>query len=433
MKPYFQDEHVTLYHGDCCEIMPQLDPVAGICTDPPYDLGFMGKKWDKLKDAQSWHRQWAEIALACCKPGAHFMAFGGTRTFHRLACAVEDAGWEIRDCLMWLHGQGFPKSLDVSKAIDKVAGAEREVIGTQTMMGTARRCVDGGSHGAARTNTAEPTSQAKLFDGYGSALAPAWEPIILAMAPLDGTFASNAIEHGVAGLNIDAGRIGNDVVITNVEPYGYQRSGKRWDKREREKIPHVGRWPKNVVLDEESAALLDEQTGEMKDGVAGLKSRAWGIGEGQIGSEQDGVGWKANNSEGYGGSGGASRFFYTAKASKADRGARPQVDSPLYGQLDAGLTNKHPTVKPIDLMVWLLKLLTPPTGGMILDPFAGSGSTLIAAKRLGIRIIGIEKSEEYCEIAADRCEHFMKAKVRSRKKQKSKSNGEQLERDFLYG
>lgn len=325
--PYLDDGDVGLYLGDCLDVLREMDPesVDAVVCDPPYGLEFMGKEWDRYAPPQfaAWCETWAREALRVLKPGGHLLAFGGTRTFHRLTCGLEDAGLEIRDCLSWLYGSGFPKSLDVSKAIEKAAGAARE------------------------------------WQGWGTALKPAWEPCVVARKPLAGTVAENVQQHGTGALNVDGCRIGAD---------------------------GGGRWPANVALDEDAAAMLDAQSGVQRDGIAVNRNRP------EDGSTYNAssymIGDKRRQDVGYGGSGGASRFYYTAKASRADRNT-------------SGANNTHPTVKPTDLMRWLVRLVTPP-GGVVLDPFAGSGSTLVAARAEGFRAIGIEREEEYAQIIAQR-------------------------------
>jgi site-specific DNA-methyltransferase (adenine-specific) len=326
-----------------------------------------------------------------CKPGAFLLAFGGTRTFHRLACAIEDAGWEIRDCMSWLYGSGFPKSLDISKAINKAAGAERKVVGqTSHPDGRPRNLVareigvhEGGQrlNGVGLNITAPATPDAEKWSGWGTALKPAWEPIIVAMKPLEGTFAENAQRHGVAGLNIDGARIEAEprplVVSDRRNGNGVYRDGLQGSKMIGE--TSQGRWPANVLLDEESARQLDEQGGERVVGSGPVNRNG--------ARQMDGWGLDGKTTGmAYGDTGGASRFFYTAKASRSDRG---------HG-------NDHPTVKPTDLIKYLCKLTAAPTGGVILDPFAGSGTTLVAAREVGRPCIGIELDEKHCRIVVDR-------------------------------
>jgi len=374
IRPHFEKDGVTIYHGDLLDVLPQLPEASVDCTvtDPPYGLHFMEKGWDHDVPGPAY---WQAIARVC-KPGALLLAFGGTRTHHRLACAIEDAGWEIRDCLMWLHGQGFPKSLDISKALDKAAGAVREVVGASRSIDCVERGytkvystkAENSGFGTSRTFglgipiTAPATPEAAKWNGWGTALKPAWEPIVLAMKPLDGTFARNAETWGVAGMNIDACRIGTS---------------------EQSK----GRWPTNLLLDEEAADMLNQQTGVLKSGVmkAGQKRKA---SKGENGGYHGNMPDEATALDTYGDSGGASRFFYCAKANKSERGPG----------------NDHPTVKPLALMDYLLTLLSTPTGGVILDPFAGTGTTALAARQLGRRCICVELDKHNCDIAAARLE-----------------------------
>lgn len=429
MKLYYQDEWTTLYCGDCLEVMAGLDEssIDTVITDPPYGLEFMGKEWDKLVEPtrdsaggflrngksgsnpyaaarirhgedvnqmQEWHYQWAIETLRVVKPGASMLAMGGTRTHHRLMCAIEDAGWEIRDCLMWLYGTGFPKSHNISKAIDKAAGAEREIVGQMDVgpdfTGDNYHRDDGQRRIADLTIPA--TFDAQLWDGWGTALKPAYEPIILAMKPRDGTFVNNALRHGVAGLWIDGGRIGTnkDVPASPSRTPGNSLCGsvdgslRNETGNEGGHNPNLGRWPANIILDEEAAEMLDEQTGVLTSGSreAGFYTSAGANCYGEYAG--------CDRPEVIGNNGGASRFFYCAKASKSERTTNGNVE------------NKHPTVKPISLMQYLCRLTKTPTGGTILDPFTGSGTTLLAARLEGRKSIGIEKNPEYCQIAAER-------------------------------
>lgn len=381
LVPYYEHGGVTIYCGDCREVIPALNLQFDACvTDPPYGLaskekrsprrkygvepnkrGFMGHEWDgSVPGVETW-----EAVLDCLKPGAHLMAFGGTRTFHRLACAIEDARFEIRDTLMWLYGSGFPKSLDISKA-----------VGSDT------------------------------WDGYGTALKPAWEPIILGMRPCDGTFAENALEHGVAGLNIDGSRIELRGIEEHKHPSkrkpqtGVYGGGWADDKNAKDLVRYdsAGRWPANVLLDEDSAQLFPDAPGQLADASTNPDSRRHQNCYGTLkrGSQEASANRRyaesgATNFAALPGarrldSGSAARFFYTAKADSAERGTG----------------NIHPTVKPLDLMRYLCRLLCPPSGGLFLDPFSGSGTTLLACKALNIRAVGIELSEQYAEIAAKR-------------------------------
>jgi site-specific DNA-methyltransferase (adenine-specific) len=300
----------------------------------------MGKKWDSTGIAYDLD-VWREC-LRLLKPGGHLLAFGGTRTYHRMACAIEDAGLEIRDSLHWIYGQGFPKSLDIGKALDKRAGAEREVVGTKlglpgySLATSKGAAVYGGGIGGTGDPskevaiTAPATPEAKQWNGWGTALKPAHEPIVLARKPLVGTVAENVLAYGVGGLNIDGCRIGGACTVRPNGPIGYHSGGAGGVGGSL-----AGRFPANILADEETP--LPEF------------------------------------------------FRYSPKASKKDRGSG----------------NTHPTVKPVELMRWLVRLVTPPAG-LVLDPFTGSGTTLLAAKLEGLRADGIELSDEYADIAAAR-------------------------------
>lgn len=348
--------------GDCLDVLAafEADSIDTVICDPPYAYRFMGARWDyELPGVERWC-----AILRVAKPGATLLAFGGPRTYHRLVCEIEDAGWEIRDCLMWAHGQGFPKSHNIEKA-----GA-----------------------GAA-------------FAGFGTALKPAWEPIVLAMKPLDGTFAENACAHGVAGLNINVARIGcasaaagrwpANVLLTHHGdcecvgtrevagvPMGRLLVGER-------RSPLIESATKKTVeawncVDECPVRILDEQSGTLKSGTGAFKRNSGaGFKGNALGRESRPVGDAMLS---YGDAGGASRFFYCGKATKADRGEG----------------NDWPTVKPEALMRYLCRLTKTPTGGLVLDPFCGSGSTIKAALLEGREAIGIDRDPRAVEIVRRR-------------------------------
>lgn len=426
-----------IIHGDLFDVLPTLEAesIDACVTDPPYDLtankrggtgeaslnlaspagrsristggGFMGKEWDATGVAFN-PDTWREV-YRVLKPGAHLLAFGGTRTFHRMTCAIEDAGFEIRDCLSWLYGQGFPKSLDVSKAIDAAAGAEREVLGlgkwasrANSEPGRAMNPCGAGTRDVAdtRTVTAPSTDLAKQWQGWGTALKPAMELICMARKPLKGTVAANVVQFGTGALNIDACRIDTaddlnggsyrcaDTRAAQSVALGARNNGIG------EYVQPTGRWPANVLLDEQSAALLDEQTGELTSGNDAI--------------------FRSD-------SGGPSRFFYVAKPSREERDygceglparsggeatdrqdGSAGVNSPRAGAgRTGGSRNVHPTVKPVELMRWLVRLVTPPDG-VVLDPFTGSGTTGMACRYELRRFIGIEREAEYVAIAERR-------------------------------
>lgn len=455
-------KNYTVHIGNNLDILPTLESnsVDSIVTDPPYELGFMGKKWDSSGIAYN-VELWREC-LRVLKPGGHMLAFGGTRTWHRIAVAIEDAGFEVRDSIAWMYGSGFPKSLDISKAIDKHDATEarkrrdleftawmrstgitaakineltgssmashylsdkeqpqvptermfsklrpylpevpdyveklvaektniesqnyknREVIGqkqgTKSVDSHGHGIVPGGITEAVTLDiTAPATPGAKQWEGWGTALKPAFEPVIVARKPLIGTVAENVLTYGTGGLNIDASRISSNgehkrpfqPTNNDREVFGKQNGFQPTNAE--------GRWPANVILDTYTAELLDEQSD-------------------------------------------ASRFFYVAKASKRDRnegleGLEAKAAGSLNMRTDAhsvanGMETKpaqnfHPTVKPTSLMEYLIKLVTPPNG-LVLDPFTGSGSTGKAALLNGFRFVGCELTEDYIPIIEGRLNH----------------------------
>jgi site-specific DNA-methyltransferase (adenine-specific) len=409
----------------------------------------MGRKWDETGIAYSINL-WREV-LRVLKPGGHLLAFGGTRTYHRMTCAIEDAGFEIRDGLQWLYGVGFPKSLSISKAIDAAAGAERPVVGFDASRARPNRQYEAGAIGNiggtgkvsdrsdnGATQTASATDEAKRWKGWGTALKPANEPIVLARKPFGTTVAANIIAHGTGGLNIDACRIAVDEEITNHSRSAEAATSKVVYGDSTEQETHqtdgqkLGRWPANVIMEccgEDphvegcSVAVLDAQSG-----ARGAATPVRGT-EPSAAVETNAITGPRARVPGafYDDVGGASRFYYVAKASRSEReagcGSLPArsgaeaVDreegsagthSPRAG---AGRTatqvrNHHPTVKPIALMRWLCRLITPP-GGIVLDPFTGSGSTGCAALVEGFRFIGIEREAEYLAIAEARLRHAL--------------------------
>lgn len=399
MTIHHQDTQVTLHHGDCLDVLATLPDasVDAVVTDPPYALGFMSKEWDRHTPGnfQNWCEQWAAECLRVLKPGGHMVAFGGTRTFHRLTAGIEDAGFEVRDVLSWLYGSGFPKSMDVGKAIDKAAGAERPVVGVNPRAAQQTPKADATSLGAfkgtPRDLTGAATPEAAQWEGWGTALKPAWEPIVLARKPLVGTVAGNVLAHGTGALNIDASRVGDG--SESRERVGEASQESRYTDAGGTNFaakPGVrggspaGRWPANLVLDPEAAEALDQQSGTLTSG-----RMAAGTQRGTRQGAALGMMPAATGAETYGDSGGASRFFYVAKAGKKER---PVVDGVA-----------HPTVKPLALMEWLIRMVTPP-GGVVLDPFAGSGTTLEAAQYTGNRAVGIEKGDEYLPLIVQRLE-----------------------------
>jgi len=381
----------TLYLGDCLDVVPALIGIDSVVTDSPYGLQFMGKDWDRGVPGERFWR----VIMDACKPGAHLLAFGGTRTYHQLVCAIEDAGWEIRDTIMWVYGSGFPKSLDVSKAIDKAVGAEREIVGIDPNRATRLvhqrgeyETTCGWDAGNRRIDiTAPATEAAKQWDGWGTALKPAVELICLARKPLsEKTIAANVLKHGVGGLNIDRCRIpiNPDVDASQLRTMNRKQRQDRseWGFSKESDTPQViqpskGRWPANLIHDgsEEVMGLFPQSS------TTGKRVKSDRV-------QQDVVNTpftRGKEAPEYIDSGSAARFFYCAKASRAERGKG----------------NDHPTVKPIALMRYLCRLITPPNG-IVLDPFMGSGSTLIAAPLEGFQSVGIEIEEHSFDIACKR-------------------------------
>ena len=365
---------MLLLNGDCIEQMQKLIDegvqVESVVTDPPYELGFMGKSWDASGiafDKKTW-----ELAFQLLKPGGYLLAFSASRNYHRMAVAVEDAGFEIRDQIMWIYGSGFPKSLNIGKAVDKELGNKRTDLGSnpnQRLNTPENDIYEAGIRGKEARITKGNTE----WEGWGTALKPAHEPIVMARKPLEGTVVDNVLEHGVGGINIDECRVGlsegddprlggkgswkTDKMAKDVYVGGY--AGKETGSSE------LGRFPSNVMHDG-----LDEE-------------------------------W--------------ARFFYCPKTAKSERnqglvefddkqyshdGRKKSIENP-YQRNKSISKNSHPTVKPVELMKYLCRLVTP-KGGTVLDPFMGSGSTGMAAKDEGFDFIGIEREKEYFEISEQR-------------------------------
>ena len=406
---------VDLHHGDCLDVLRAMadSSVDSIVTDPPYGLSFMGKKWDYDVPAVE---VWVEC-LRVLKPGGHLLAFAGTRTQHRMACRIEDAGFEIRDMIAWVYGSGFPKSLDVSKAIDKAAGAVREVVGCKDNKGRAPADVYAGQWNTDNQGdpiTAPATEAARQWQGWGTALKPALEPITMARKPFASTVAANVLTHGTGALNIDGCRVAGHEDTARAQ--GKDVKGGSWSGNGGHSGlitgGGTGRWPANLIHDGSEEVLAGfPETAPAKSSMRGEKTSA-GTHEGWARDSHKGF----DSVRGHNDSGGtAARFFYSPKASKKDRDeglehldlmgpGRTCYDSAYHeggGRLPPRTGNHHPTVKPTDLMAYLVRLVTPP-GGTVLDPFMGSGSTGKAAAREGFGFIGIEREAEYVEIARAR-------------------------------
>jgi site-specific DNA-methyltransferase (adenine-specific) len=376
----------TLHLGDCREILQTLPDasVDAVVTDPPYGLAFMGKRWDY--DVPS-VEIWAEC-LRVLKPGGHLLAFAGTRTQHRMAVRIEDAGFEIRDMIAWVYGSGFPKSLDVSKAIDKAAGEIRPRVaggqgGANAILG-ARKCGEAISREAI-------SREAQQWTGWGTALKPALEPVTMARKPLAGTVAACVVEHGTGALNVDGCRVqggpspsvdrrAHAALGASVGATGWETAARPASYNDQRPGEQLGRWPANLIHDgsDEVVGLFPQTVsgGDFKQGMV-QHSRTYNVSE-AVKDERIRDAYERDSS------GSAARFFYTAKATKAER---------------QGVT--HPTVKPLDLMAYLCRLVTPP-GGTVLDPFMGSGTTIKAAIGDGFNAIGIERDPQYFAMAEHR-------------------------------
>lgn len=387
---------IDLRLGDCLEVMRTLPDcsVDAVVTDPPYGLSFMGKAWDyDVPQAEVWRE-----VLRVLKPGGHLLSFFGSRTYHRGVVQIEDAGFEIRDQIMWVYGSGFPKSLDVSKAIDKAAGAERTMRVNQRWAdrypngpgGNLNAGDDGQQYGQLNRVsgnpllTSDPVSpEARQWAGWGTALKPSHEPIVVARKPLIGTVAENVLAYGTGGINVDGCRVGTEKNVPASPAKDRIGQIAKGDERGRTASssgfdPAVGRWPANLIHDgsDEVVGLFPQTQISAGGGMKDLK-------KGRL--FQGNTNKNITDQCSYGDTGSAARFFYCAKASRSDRGDG----------------NTHPTVKPTDLMAYLCRLITPP-GGVVLDPFMGSGSTGKAARREGFGFIGIERDPGYLEIARQR-------------------------------
>lgn len=400
-KPIYND--VRLILGDCLEKMQSLrdNSIDSIVTDPPYGIKFMSKRWDhNIPSVEIW-----EECLRVLKPGGFLLSFGGCRTYHRLVCNIEDAGFTIHPLIAWIFGSGFPKATNLSKMIDKAAGAEREVVGvnhndrpeSQVKGGMAfDRALDQGQSHATLSVTAPATEAAKQWDGwfYGlQALKPAIEPVCMAQKSYDGKPVESIQKWQCGALNIDGCRVGTEDKLQSLVNDTQERDlmghmkGKDISGRKIQLRPAgKGRHPANLIHDGSDEVL------ELFPSPHGAGSKRGG-GEAKQNQEGGlfGVGQHEGNGVRFGDSGSAARFFYCAKANKKDRNSG----------LENGEKSNHPTVKPTDLMRYLCRLVTPP-GGLVLDPYMGSGSTGKAALKEGFKFVGIELEEEYFEIAEKR-------------------------------
>jgi len=375
--------NIKLLLGDCLDKLKELDDnsIDSIVTDPPYGLSFMGKKWDyDVPSQEIW-----EECIRVIKPGGYLLAFAGSRTYHRMAVRIEDTGFEIRDQIMWVYGSGFPKSFNIGKGVDKKLGNEREVVGKNLN----HRERNNNMKEMLSLNNPIITKGNSEWEGWGTALKPAHEPIVMARKPLSGkTVVDNVLKWGTGGINIDESRIGNEGATKRSHQAEYEKKddgtedrSEHWARTGHEIIKlNEGRFPANIIFDEEAGKILDEQSGVFTDG--------------------------------------ASRFFYCPKTSKNDRNeGLEHLEGRFSPTMGNGIgvkehnpetatpkKNHHPTVKPTDLLLYLIRLVTL-KGGTTLDPFMGSGSTGKAAVRGGFDFVGIERENEYMEIAEARIQY----------------------------
>lgn len=414
MKLFTNNDTYKIYQGSMLDLLEVIKPntIDSVVTDPPYELNFMNKGWDRSGIA--FQKKTWEKCFQALKPGGYLLAFGGSRTFHRIAVAIEDAGFEIRDVIMWVYGSGFPKSHNVGLAIDKINGVESKTVSN------GRSGKSSHAFQSEETTTAgeyEIKEAQNEWQGWGTALKPAYEPVIVARKPLKGTVAKNVLKHGVGAINIDECRVGNEHFIiedglydngNNVAFGNVKRTPKEYD----------GRFPANFIHDgsDEVVELFPNSNG--------------GTGETKVYESYDNdIHFNASknvNRNSYADDGNASRFFYTAKANKKDRdeGLKlfEEIDGGSYkfredGSLDGKIPSRkniHPTVKPCELMQYLVRLVTP-KNGTVLDPFMGSGSTGKATmfenreRKSNYKFIGIDLDldNQYCEIANARIDYAL--------------------------
>ena len=426
MKLYSSNDLYKLYHGNMLDMLEVIEPnsIDSIITDPPYELNFMSKGWDNAGvsfQPDTWKKCYEVL-----KDGGYLLAFGGSRTFHRIACAIEDAGFEIRDTIMWLYGSGFPKSQNIGKMYDKKVGNSRKKIG-ETKIG--KTSLGDNSGWDTSKNMKELKASGKVditkgnskWEGWGSCLKPSFEPIIVARKPFKGSLVDNVIKNGVGGINIDECRVGNETTITKRNGNSGVNGVYGKDNRKFERENPTGRFPANTILTYDETDF-DEVCGGFPNTKGGNRHNT-AI---RQSDKNSGYGFEINTRNEFNDSGSASRYFYNAKASKKDRdegldnqrkqkvndGRQTPIDNP-FQRGETPRRNVHPTVKPTNLMQYLVRLVTP-NGGTILDPFNGSGSTGKAVmyenkeRNKNYKYIGIELTEEYLPIAKARIEYVCK-------------------------
>jgi site-specific DNA-methyltransferase (adenine-specific) len=396
-----------IYHGDNIEVLKTLpdNSVDSFVTDPPYALEFMGKHWDyDLPSVELWKECYRVL-----KPGGYLLSFGSSRTYHRMAVKVEDAGFEIRDQIMWVYGSGFPKSKNIGVDVDKIQGNEREVVSINPIPETGMKVkYDINKNEWVTKENIFVTKGHSDWEGFGTSLKPAHEPIVMARKPFKGSVVKNVLNWTTGGINIDDCRVGEELITTN----GYGTNGFVASENYKPSS-HIGRFPANIIFDEEAGRILDKQSGITSQGHW-PKSKTTGFGNfGNGKTTYSGVGEKDNFK------GGASRFFYCPKPSKKEKDEGLTSESVIIKGRDEGQNkrkvphklrdnkrkNIHATIKPVSLMKYLIRLVTPKYGTTV-DPFFGSGTTGKSALEEGnYKFIGIEKEKEYFDIAVERCNY----------------------------
>jgi DNA modification methylase len=421
------NKRTRVIHADCIECMQRTRPdfVSAIVTDAPYGLGFMNQHWDEFtpQTFQQFCNNWGTEALRILKPGGHLLCFSGTRTYHRLVCGLEDAGFEIRDTIAWVYGSGFPKSQNIAKTIDKMERGHPQGApdpqskhhgkwkhtNTQAGAGFSRWIDKAKGYEYSKVNKDQQqiySNMANAYTGWGTALKPAMELIVIARKPMaEKTIVSNVLKYGTGAINIDTCRVNynNDLSNPATNPLyrlnnGYKiptasdKGSHSWSMKPKGNpnatANNLGRWPANIIHDGSNEVI--ELFPVVKSGAAVNMAKAKSAtGDRGIYGHYDRADFQNHQD---GGIGSAARFFYCAKVAQKERNI-------------GGVSNTHPTVKPIALMEYLLKLVTPPDG-IILDPFMGSGSTGCAAAKLGFKFIGIEKELDYAKISLGRIKYF---------------------------
>lgn len=439
MKEYSKRKEYSLYQGSMLDMQQVIEnnSIDAIVTDPPYELGFMGKSWDNSGIAFQ-KETWAKC-LDVLKPGGYLMAFGGSRTFHRIACAIEDAGFEIRDTIMWVYGSGFPKSMNIGLAVDKKLGVESKSVGMKKQSGAkfklTQELIDNGGFNDKNLTEYEVCEAQNEWKGWGTALKPAYEPVIVARKPCEGSTVENVMKYGVGGINIDECRVGTERIVQHQKDMSvYNNNNLAAGKSA--KITGVttetnGRFPANMILTYDEKDFEEVCGGFPTGGKNGSIAKTY-VKNNNIFGEYG----PCSEFTAYQDSGSAARYYYCAKATKKDREeglekletkyrgmsnqAKAEIERGNNGfdgnENTIGLNrvvarkNDHPCVKPTELMQYLVRLVTP-AGGLVLDPFNGSGSTGKAVmyenkeRNKGYRYVGIELNEEYLDISKARIEY----------------------------